>query len=163
MKALPALALAALAAAPLAAEPTPEQAEVTAAADAFFAALRSDDKLALGRHMDSAGTIFVHDRMNPAAPRIVVISVPDHLARWAKGTRKVDEVMRYDHVMVDGDMAQIWGPYRFMSEGQTSHCGINAMSMVRTDEGRWVIGNTSFTMVPPAGCAALGAPEVPGQ
>ena len=53
MKALITAALAILAAAPLAAETplppqqAPEQAEAIAAADAFFAALRSDDKTAL--------------------------------------------------------------------------------------------------------------------
>ncbi len=160
MKALIATA-AALAAAPLAAqEPTPAQAEVIAAADAFFAALRSEDRTALGRQMDPRGTIFVHDRMNAAAPRVLVIPVADHLARWAKGTARVDEVMRYDSVLVDGDMAQVWGPYRFIAEGRTSHCGINSMSLVKGEGGVWKVANTSFTMVPPDQCDSLGAPEV---
>lgn len=161
MKAISALA-ALLAAAPLAAEPTPEQAEAIAAADAFFAALRSDDKTALQGVMLPEGMIFVHSRMKPDLPRVDAVPVADHLARWAKGTRKADEVMRYDTVLVDGDMALVWGPYRFISDGQTSHCGINSLSLVKTQSG-WKVANTSFTMELPERCAALGAPEAPAQ
>lgn len=151
-------------AAPLAAEtPSPEQAEVIAAADAFFAALGSTDKTDLAEVMLPEGMIFVHSRMKPDLPRVDAIPVADHLARWAKGTRKVDEVMRYDTVRVDGDMAQVWGPYRFFSDGQTSHCGINSLSLVKTSEGAWKVANTSFTMELPDRCAALGAPEAPAR
>ncbi|WP_086618952.1 hypothetical protein [Erythrobacter tepidarius] len=150
-----------LAAAPLAAQaPTPEQAEAIAAADAFFAALRSDDKTALAEQMLPEGMIFVHSRMQPDRPRVDAVPVAKHLERWVTSTRKVDEVMRYDKVLVDGDMAQVWGPYRFIAEGKTMHCGINALSLVRTESG-WKVANTSFTMEPPERCAALGAPEAP--
>ena len=162
MKAL--LALPALiAAAPLAAaEPSAAQSEAIAAADAFFAALRSDDKTALAGQMLPEGMIFIHNRMNPDAPRVDVVPVARHLENWAKGTRKVDEVMRYDAVLVDGDMAQVWGPYRFIAEGKTTHCGINSMSLVKRADG-WKVANTSFTMEQPARCAGLGAPEAPAQ
>lgn len=150
-----------LSAAPLAAQaPSPEQAEAIAAADAFFAALRSEDKTALARVMDPEGLIYVHNRMDPAAPKVNVLPVARHLENWLKSPPGLDEAMRYDHVLVDGDMAQVWGPYRFTVGGKTSHCGINSMSLVRGAEG-WRVANTSFTMVPPDQCAALGAPEVP--
>lgn len=157
--ALPAL----IAAAPLtAAEPSATQSEAIAAADAFFAALRSDDKTALAGQMLPEGMIFIHNRMNPDAPRVDVVPVARHLENWAKGTRKVDEVMRYDAVLVEGDMAQVWGPYRFIAEGKTTHCGINSMSLVKRADG-WKVANTSFTMEQPARCAGLGAPEAPAQ
>lgn len=126
-----------IAAAPLAAEPTTEQAEVIAAAEAFFAALRSDDKTGLAGVMLPEGMIFVHSRMKP-------------------------DLARVDAVLVDGDMAQLWNPYRFIAEVLTSHCGINALSLVKTENG-WKVANTSFTMELPERCAALGAPEAPAQ
>jgi hypothetical protein len=70
--------------------------------------------------------------------------------------------MIYTTVLVDGDMAQVWGPYRFTAGGKTTHCGINAMSLVKRD-GVWKVANTSFTMERPDRCEALGAPEVPTQ
>lgn len=157
MKALlPALAI--LAAAPLAAEPTAEQSEVTAAVDAFFAALRSDDKTALARTMDAAGMIYIHDRRDPAGPEVTIVPVAKHLENWLKSPPGLDERMIYQTVLVEGDMAQVWGPYRFIAGGKTSHCGVNSMSLVKHG-GAWKIANTSFSMVPPDQCAALGTPE----
>jgi ketosteroid isomerase-like protein len=164
MKALLATILAASAllgaATPLAAEPTPEQVEAIAAVDAFFAALRSDDKTALASQMLPEGVIFVHNRMKPEAPRVDIVPVARHLENWTKSPPGLDEVMHYETALVDGDMAQVWGPYRFIAGGKTSHCGINSLSLVKTDSG-WKVANTSFTMELPSECERLGAPEAP--
>ncbi|MBI1402220.1 MAG: hypothetical protein GC147_03270 [Porphyrobacter sp.] len=159
MKAITAIA-AAMAAAPLAAEEPPTgQAEVIAAADAFFAAIGSDDKTAIARTMDPEGTIYVHDRRKPDAPEVIVIPVARHLENWLKSPPGFAEKMVYAHVLVDGDMAQVWGPYRFTAGGKTTHCGIDSLSLVKRD-GVWKVANTSFTMEPPSECARLGAPEM---
>jgi ketosteroid isomerase-like protein len=155
--ALPALA-ALLAAAPLAAEPSPEHAEVTAAVDAFFDALRSDDKRALAQTMDPQGLITIHNRMDPAAPKILFVPVAKHLENWLTSPPGLDERMIDQSVLIEGDMAQVWGPYRFMAGGKTSHCGVNSLSLVKQG-GAWKIANTSFSMVPPDQCEGLGAPE----
>lgn len=161
MKAL--LATAALfAAASLAAEPSSEHADVIAGVDAFFDALRSDDKTALAQTMDPQGLITIHNRMDPAAPKILFVPVAKHLENWLKSPSGLDERMIYQTVLVDGDMAQVWGPYRFIAGGKTSHCGVNSMSLVKRD-GAWKIANTSFSMVPPDQCTAIGAPEAPAQ
>lgn len=154
------LALATLPLTPLHADGSADaQDAVRQGAERFFAALRSDDKTALAAEMVPGAMIFVHNRMDPANPRVDTVAVTDHLARWAKGTRRTDEAMRYDHILVDGDMAQVWGPYAVAVDGKVTHCGINSLSMVRT-EGGWKVGNTSFTMVAPDQCAAVGAPEL---
>jgi len=152
-----AAALMVLAAAPLAARsPTNEQIGVMEGVEAFFAALRSDDKTALADTMIADGMIFIHNRMVPDNARVDIVKVSDHLARWEKQTRKMDEFMHIDTVLVDGDMAQAWGPYYFTVEGALSHCGINSLSMVRTESG-WKVANTSFTMEPPDACDAIVA------
>jgi ketosteroid isomerase-like protein len=159
MKAFLAIA-AALIATPLAAEPTSEQAEVIAASEAFFAAIGSDDKTALARMMDPAGMIYIHDRMDPSAPEVVIVPVAKHLENWLKSPKGLEERMIYTAVLVDGDMAMAWGPYRFLVNGKTTHCGIDLLSLVKRADG-WKVANTSFSMVPPDQCAALGAPDVP--
>jgi len=157
------LGAALLAAAPLAAhseahlELTPEAQAALAAAE-FFAALRSDDKTALARQMLPEGMIFIHNRMTPDAPRVDIVPVAKHLENWAKSPSGLDERMVYETVLVDGDMAQVWGPYRFTVAGKTSHCGINSMSLVKR-EGVWKVANTSFTMEVPERCETIGAPE----
>jgi ketosteroid isomerase-like protein len=156
MKAI--LAIAALmAAAPLAANsPTSEQIAVVNGVSDFFTALSSDDKTALARQMVPEGVIFVHNRMKPDAPRVDVIPVARHLENWLKSPADIAEIMHIESVQVDGDMAQVWGPYYLTIAGSLSHCGINSLSMVKTTEG-WKVANTSFTMESPEACAALVA------
>jgi hypothetical protein len=160
MKALLAT-IALLAGAPLTAQsPSPAEAEVIAAADAFFAALRSDDKTALARQMIADRTILVSDRMATGRPKELTIPVAKHLENWTKSPPGLDEHMIYQSVVVDGNKAQVWGPYRFLANGQTTHCGHNLLKFERT-EGGWKLGDTAFTMEPPSECERLGAPEAP--
>jgi len=157
MKALLTAAAAMLAAAPLYANsPTPEAIEVMNGVGDFFDALASDDKTALARHMAPEAVIFVHNRMKPDAARVDVVPVARHLENWLKSPADLAEIMHIETVRVDGDMAQVWGPYYFTVAGNLSHCGINALSMVKRD-GAWKVANTSFTMEPPESCEALVA------
>lgn len=158
MKALPAAA-AALIAAPLAATPpsdaTDETAQVTAATEAFLEAIGNPDRTVLAAHMIPEGVIFVHNRMNPMAPRIDAVPVARHLEQWLGRQGRFIEQMTITKVLVDGDMAQVWGPYRFLRNSELSHCGINALSLVKTESG-WKVANASFTMEPPARCPQVG-------
>ncbi|MFM7377733.1 MAG: hypothetical protein ACKO1O_06335 [Erythrobacter sp.] len=163
MKAFITAAAALLAAAPLAAEEQapelpPAQAEVTAAAEAFMFAIGNPNRRVLADHMLPEGMIFVHNRMNPDAHRVDVIPVAEHLENWTARTDRYIEQMRFATVLVDGDMAQVWGPYRFLRNSEVSHCGINSLSLVKTDGGAWKVANTSFTMEPPSECKRLSAP-----
>jgi ketosteroid isomerase-like protein len=155
-----------LAAAPLAAQTAPpapaptysqRDAAVRAGVDAFFAALRSPDKTALARQMVPDGMIFIHNRMGER-PEVDVVPVVQHLENWLKSPPGLDERMLALSVLIDGDMAQVWGPYRFTVGGKTTHCGINSLSMVLTADGTWKVANTSFTMERPEFCDELGAP-----
>lgn len=125
--------------------------EVLVAARAFMRAISSDDKTALADHMVTGGVIFVHNRLDPDNPQLRVIPVADHLERWSQGTRDTEERMRYSKIDVDGDMAHVWGPYSFAVDGEVTHCGVNSLSMVKTDDG-WKVANTSFSMVAPSEC-----------
>jgi hypothetical protein len=147
-------AIALLAAAPLSAtSPTPEALAVRDGVSDFFNALASEDKTALAAQMIPEGMIFIHDRRTPDAPRLAMVPVAKHLENWLKSPADVAEIMHIEHVLVDGDMAQVWGPYYFTVAGNLSHCGINSLSMVRRD-GKWLVANTSFTMEAPGACAA---------
>ena len=60
------------------------------------------------------------------------------------------------HVLVDGPMAQVWGPYDFHIDGTFSHCGVNSINLVRGADG-WRVAAVTYTMrkdgceAPPAG------------
>jgi hypothetical protein len=170
MKAILAIA-ALLAAAPLAAEPTAEQpadlpiadeGPIFAAVDAFIAAIGDDDKTKLAQHMLPEGMIFVHNLMDPAKPKVDVIPVAKHLDNWALGTGVFEEIMRGYSLSVSWTMAHVWGGYSFAVDGVITHCGVNSLSLVQTDDGSWKVGNASFTMVQPDKCRFVGAKWVPG-
>ena len=50
-----------------------------------------------------------------------------------------EELLDYK-VEIDGDLAQVWTPYRFSVNGNFSHCGANSFTLVNTNDG-WKIQN----------------------
>jgi hypothetical protein len=54
-------------------------------------------------------------------------------------------------VQMHGAIATLWAPYDFYVNGTFSHCGVNAIQLIRTDDG-WRIANWIWT-VEPEGCA----------
>ena len=142
---------------------TPDHRAVADAVTGFMNAIASDDKTLLAQHMEPAGLIFIHNQMDPDNTRVNVVPVAQHLERWAARTGDYVETMDYEHVLVSGDMAQVWGPYSFSYNGTLTHCGVNSISLVQDAEGAWKVANTSFTMVAPAACAEVGADWVDGE
>ena len=41
-------------------------------------------------------------------------------------------------VQIDGNLAHVWTPYEFWLNGEFSHCGANAFTLVKSDDG-WKI------------------------
>ncbi|ALE15688.1 hypothetical protein AMC99_00376 [Altererythrobacter epoxidivorans] len=165
MRGIPIFAGLALAsAAPLAADVSVSQEQaVIAGANAFMDAIANSDRSALAEHIIPEAVIFVHNETDPAKPRVDIIPVTKHLENWGKRSADYEESMRYDHVLVSGDMAQVWGPYSFTWNGKLTHCGVNSLSMVKMDDGSWKVGNVSFTMVAPDRCAAVGVNWLPAE
>lgn len=133
-----------------------------AAAAAFMRAIGNTNKAVLAEYMIPEGMIFIHSRMDPDNPRVDIVPVSEHVAKWPSRSGRFIESMRFDTVLVDGDMAQVWGQYSFFANSVLSHCGINSLSMVKTESG-WKVANTSFTMEPASECERLGAPDMNGQ
>ncbi|MHA7819961.1 MAG: Cif family virulence factor [Erythrobacter sp.] len=167
MRGIPNIAALALAAAasPALAEDyaSPDHRAVADAVTGFMDAIASEDKTLLANHMVPEGLIFIHNHIDPDNPGIDTVPVAQHLERWAARTGDYEEMMSYDHVLVSGDMAQVWGPYSFTYNGTLTHCGVNSIGLVRGEDGAWKVGNTSFTMVAPERCAEVGASWVDDQ
>ena len=49
-----------------------------------------------------------------------------------------DERLLSYSIQIDGNLAQVWTPYEFWLNETFSHCGANAFTLVRTNEG-WKI------------------------
>ncbi len=103
----------------------------------FFSAAERDGKVTV---RPSTGDAFVASFSNPNRGRSL-------------------ERMWEPEVRVQGAIAQVWTRYDFHANGTFSHCGIDAFSLVKTDEG-WKIASAMWT-IERTGCAPspLGAPK----
>lgn len=58
------------------------------------------------------------------------------VGKLAKGA--ADEQIIFETIKVDGNLAIVWTPYRFIFNGTFSHCGVNTFTLVRLN-GEWKI------------------------
>ena len=95
------------------------------------------------------------DRVVPA-PRVQGDSA--FLRTFAAGTERLLERMWQPVVHVEGPLATLWAPYDFHVDGKRSHCGVDAVTLLRGDAG-WRVTGITYT-VQRAGCAPspLGPP-----
>ncbi len=49
-----------------------------------------------------------------------------------------DEQISGFTIQIDGDLASVWTPYKFILGGNFSHCGVNSFQMARLD-GDWKV------------------------
>ncbi|WP_230291912.1 nuclear transport factor 2 family protein [Croceicoccus sp. Ery5] len=106
------------------------------------------------------GMIFIHNRMEPDAPKLLIRSNAIMTDREGPDEHMLTERMGIPTVLQHGDMAHVWAPYAFWIDGEKSHCGIDSISLSRS-EGVWRVTNMTYSVEPVAQCAALGAPENP--
>lgn len=149
----------------LAQEPTPEETEETARSAADIADVeRVIERLFDGmRAADSAmvRSVFHPDaRLATSAMREgqpVVSTAPlDGFIQAVGGAMEVwDERLHRIDVRVDGNLASAWMTYSFYRGEEFSHCGVNAMHLVRTGEG-WRILQLTDTRRRDE-CAAVGS------
>ncbi|MFM6975523.1 MAG: nuclear transport factor 2 family protein [Sphingobacteriaceae bacterium] len=76
----------------------------------------------------NSGTV-TGDRMEPWLKAIAQPKIAEQI--W-------DERMTFDQILIDGNMAQVWGSYTFYLGSKISHCGTDNMTLVKYPEG-WKI------------------------
>jgi opacity protein-like surface antigen len=139
--------------------PDSERSHVIAAVQAFFDSMeKADAELAKKVLMPEARFFSAAERdgkmtVRPSTGEAFVASFSN------PNRAKALERMWDPDVRVQGAIAQVWTRYDFHSNGTFSHCGIDAFSLVKTDEG-WKIANAMWT-VERTGCAPspLAAPK----
>lgn len=77
----------------------------------------------------------------------------------AVATSDLLERMWNPEVFIHGRIALLWAPYDFHRNGEFRHCGVDAFSLIKTQQG-WKIAGTIYT-VERTGCpeSPLGPPE----
>ena len=130
------LALLVVLVAPVAAQPAapPDAAAgVRAAVAELFDGMRAADTTRVRAvfHPDLRLLTAVADS---AGVRVVEADLDRFLAAVAAPPAVLDERLGDVEVRVDGPLATAWMPYRFYVGSRFSHCGVNAMHLVRDGE-----------------------------
>ena len=133
-------------------EPTDtEKADVVATLQRLFDALQAGDEALLRSVVDAS--VVMHYSETLDGRTILGSSTLDALAaRITSGEVPLIERMWDPVVAVDGALATIWTPYDFYAGQAFSHCGVDAVSLMRTDDG-WKIVGLSWTRRQPPDCA----------
>ena len=85
----------------------------------------------------------------------------DYIAGLAGREERVVERMWDPTVLIHERLAVVWTPYDIYVDGEFLHCGVDAFTLLETEEG-WRIATAAFTMEP-TGCepSPLGPLEEP--
>ncbi len=153
------LVLAALAAAALAA-PTraaaqDERAAVLAAVQRLFDGMQRGDT-ALMRSAFLPGAKLFGIRTRPNGQTVVQQITEQQFAEFRAGDTRGEWLERvFDpEVRIDGTMATVWAAFEFRIAGQFSHCGTDAVQLLKTADG-WRIVSLADTF------QRTGCPERP--
>ncbi len=68
-------------------------------------------------------------------PRVTSSEIGSFIAGVLRAEAHLDEVTFDEVVLVDGNLATAWTPYNLFVDGEFSHCGVDAFTMVRTVDG----------------------------
>lgn len=119
---------------------TPDEAAVKAAITRMFDGMSKADSTVL-KPLFAPGA-----RLQTVQNKQGVVSVKENpIAGFIASVGKakagaLDERLSGMTVNIDGDLATVWTPYSFYYNGQQSHCGANAFTLVRIG-GDWKIQN----------------------
>ena len=69
----------------------------------------------------------------------------EYVERLATNADDLQERMWDPQVMVHEGIAVVWAPYEFQVNGEFSHCGVDAFSLIRID-GAWKIAGIVYTV-----------------
>lgn len=126
-------------AAPLHAASPAEQA-VLAPVQALFAGMTHRDAAAIRAPLLPGGSLTLMRNGKP-----VQISFDDFAARVAKpGPDRIEERIQHPLVRIDHDLAVVWAPFQFLSNGKVDHCGTDLFSLVQIS-GQWRIAAIADT------------------
>ncbi|MFP5228328.1 MAG: nuclear transport factor 2 family protein [Acidobacteriota bacterium] len=127
--------------APLAAHAaSPEERAVLAPVQALFDGMAHRDAAAIRAPLLPGGSMVL---MRDGKP--VRMSFEDFASRVGHpGTARIEERIHHPLVRIDHDLAVVWAPFVFLSDGKVDHCGTDLFNLVRQD-GQWRIASVADT------------------
>ena len=119
------------------------EAGAVAAVQALFDAMAARDGDAI-RNLLTEGAVFTATAETAEGVQVRESTGAEFAASIGQPGPALLERMWEPHVMIQGPVAVVWTPYDFHVDGQFSHCGIDAVSLVHTGDG-WKISSIAYT------------------
>lgn len=139
----------------------PERDEVIAVAQKLFDTIANHDSEAARQLLLPEGT-FSFIRAVEGEVNIGTVTHEQFIQGLLSGeSRNLLERMWDPTVLIQGRIAILWTHYDFHSDGEFSHCGIDAFSFLKTNEG-WKISGITYT-VETEGCVESPLGPVSGS
>ncbi len=113
---------------------TADTSAVTAPIRALFDGMRQADSTLMRSAFHPDATIRTTQASRGSAPSVTETPVDAFVASIAGAGVYLDERLTSTTLHVDGPLATAWTGYRFYVDGQFSHCGVNAFTLVHTDD-----------------------------
>lgn len=130
----------------VAARPSSDEREVLETVQAFFDVIASRDAEA-GARLTIPEGVFVSVRMQDGRKVVRHFDNAQWLAELPAETSEEREAFDGEPtVLIEGDVAVVWGRYTFDVDGQRSHGGVDAFNLLRTQDG-WQISGGAYTVV----------------
>ncbi|UCG51600.1 MAG: nuclear transport factor 2 family protein [Candidatus Latescibacterota bacterium] len=133
----------------VAAQDTSEEDVVLAVVQQFFDSMTANDKEAASKTLMPHGQYY-SVREDPKGLYVKRRSHQEYLEGLSDSDDGMVERIWNPTVLIHGRIAVVWVPYDFHMNGEFRHCGVDAFSLVKTDEG-WRIAGIVYT-VEPSGC-----------
>jgi hypothetical protein len=139
--------------------PAAEERAVLAVVQRFFDTMRVRDTAGMRRLFDP-GARLVGVRTRPSGEAVMqVLTVSDFVAFVGRDARARWTERAWDpEVRVSGTLATVWAEYDFHFGTQFSHCGVDAVQLLKLPERGWVIVSIADTYVKD-GCPVREAPK----
>jgi hypothetical protein len=119
---------------------TPEEQAVLAPIHAMLDGMAKRDAAAIKVPLLPGGTMVL---MRDGKP--VQMTLEAFADRVGKPAAAHIEERIYDPVIrIDNDLAVVWVPFEFLSDGKVDHCGTDLFNLVRID-GKWLIASVADT------------------
>ena len=122
----------------------PEAAGVMAPVNRMLAAIgaRSAAGILAETRPEGAATVAVE---RPDGTRAIRrLPWAEFAAGMRPGPERLEERLTDVAVEIDGDIAMVWAPYVFLSDGKVRHCGTNHFDLLR-EGGRWRVLSVTWS------------------
>ena len=119
---------------------TAEEQAVLAPIHAMFDGMSKRDATAIKASAISGATMVLMRDGKPA--QMTLEAFAERVGK--PGKTQIEERIHDPLIRIDHDLAVVWAPFDFLSDGKVDHCGTDLFNLVRVD-GKWLIASVADT------------------